>query len=93
MKSQKVTIYIRLGGGPKHNPTKPVVGLLKSQDWPVIEDREPETNTVEEVLALQSVATDFERLLIRCFIGTGCRDMEVATLEWDDIDFVRIHCL
>ena len=44
---------------------------------------------------MQSVATDFERLPIRFFIGTGCRDMEVATLEWDDIDFlgqpVRIH--
>jgi integrase len=79
----------------KHNPIKPVVGLLKPEDWPVIEDTEPEPYTVEEVLALQSVATDFERLLIRFFIGTGCRDMEVATLEWDDIDFVgktvRIH--
>lgn len=73
----------------KHNPIKSVVGLLKPEDWPVIEDTEPEPYTVEEVLALQSVATDFERLLIRFFIGTGCRDMEVATLEWDDIDFVR----
>ena len=79
----------------KHNPVKSVVGLLKPEDWPVIEDTEPEPYTVEEVLALQSVATEFERLLIRFFIGTGCRDMEVATLEWDDIDFVgktvRIH--
>ncbi len=73
----------------RHNPVKSVVGLLKQEDWPVIEDTEPEPYTVEEVLALQSVATDFERLLIRFFIGTGCRDMEVATLEWDDIDFVR----
>jgi integrase len=67
----------------KHNPIKSVVGLLKPGDWPAIEDTEPEPYTVEEVLALQSVATDFERLLIRFFIGTGCRDMEVATLEWD----------
>jgi integrase len=73
----------------KHNPVKQVTGLLKPEDWPVIEDTEPEPYTVEEVLALQSVATEFERLLIRFFIGTGCRDMEVATLEWDDIDFVR----
>ena len=73
----------------KHNPLKPVVSLLKPEDWPVIEDTEPEPYSVEEVLALQSVATEFERLLIRFFIGTGCRDMEVATLEWDDIDFVR----
>jgi integrase len=73
----------------KHNPVKSVVGLLKSEDWPEIEDTEPEPYTVEEVLALQSVATAFERLLIRFFVGTGCRDMEVATLEWEDIDFVR----
>lgn len=73
----------------KHNPVKSVVGLLKPEDWPDIEDTEPEPYTVEEVHALQSVATEFERLLIRFFVGTGCRDMEVATLEWDDIDFVR----
>jgi integrase len=73
----------------KHNPVKSVVGLLKPEDWPVMEDTEPEPYTVAEVLALQSVATEFERLLIRFFIGTGCRDMEIATLEWDDIDFVR----
>ena len=73
----------------KHNPIRPVVGLLKPQDWPVIADSAPEPYTVEEVLALQSVATEQERLLIRVFIGTGMRDMEVATLEWDDIDFGR----
>jgi integrase len=79
----------------KHNPVLSRTGLLKTEDFPDIENTEPEPYTVEEVLALQSVATEFERLLIRFFVGTGCRDMEVATLEWSDIDFVhktvRIH--
>lgn len=37
--------------------------------------------------ALQEVATVDERLLIRFFVGTGMRDMEVAHLEWTDIDW------
>ena len=46
----------------KRNPLKQVIGLLKAQDCPEIEDTQPEPYTVEEVLALQSVADAFERL-------------------------------
>jgi integrase len=73
----------------KHNPLKQVAGLLKPADWPEIEDTEPEPYEVEEVKALQSVATEEERLLIRFFVGTGCRDMEVAHLEWSDLNWVE----
>ena len=71
----------------KHNPLKQVVGLLKPQDWVEIPDSDPNPYTVEEVKALQEVATVDERLLIRFFVGTGMRDMEVAHLEWTDIDW------
>jgi integrase len=73
----------------KHNPKKQVTKLLKPEDWPDIEDTEPKPYEVEEVKALQSVATEDERLLIRFFVGTGCRDMEVAHLEWDDINWAE----
>ena len=71
----------------KHNPLKSVTGLLKREDWVEIPDSEPNPYTVEEVKALQEVATEDERLLIRFFVGTGMRDMEVAHLEWNDIDW------
>ena len=72
----------------KHNPLKQVTGLLKPQDWPEIPDSEPNPYTVEEVKALQEVATEDERLLIRLFVGTGCREQEIAHLEWTDINWV-----
>ena len=73
----------------KRNPLKQITGLLKRQDWPEIEDTQPEPYTVEEVLALQSVANEFERLVIRFFVGTGCREQEVAHVEWSDINWVE----
>lgn len=57
----------------KHNPLKTMTGLLKPQDWPEIPDSDPNPYTVEEVKALQEVATEDERLLIRFFVGTGMR--------------------
>lgn len=71
----------------KKNPSKQVTGLLQPKDWPVIEDSDPNPYEVEEVQAMQSVATEDERLLIRVFVGTGCRDMEIAHLEWGDINW------
>jgi integrase len=73
----------------KHNPPKPTTGLLKPADWPDIEDTEPRPYEVEEVKALQSVATEDEKLLIRFFVGTGMRDMEVAHLEWSDFNWAE----
>src|SRR6266481_4356027 len=62
--------------------------LLEADDWIEIPDSEPEPYTVEEVLALQDVATKFLSLVIRFFVGTGCRDMEVAHVEWSDINWI-----
>jgi integrase len=78
----------------KHNPLKQVTGLQKPQDWPEIPDSEPNPYTVEEVKALQEVATEDERLLIRLLIGTGCREQKIAHLEWTDINWVdKNRCL
>jgi len=71
----------------KHNPLKQITGLLKPEDWPDIEDTEPEPYDVEEVKALQSVATEDEKLLIRFFVGTGMREQEVAHTEWEDFNW------
>jgi integrase len=71
----------------KHNPLRSISGLLKPQDWVEIPDSEPDPYTLEEVQALLRVADQDESLLIRFFLGTGCRDMEVAHLEWGDIDW------
>ena len=73
----------------KHNPLKQITGLLLPKDWPEIPDSDPNPYTVEEVKALQEVATEDVRLLIRFFVGTGMRDMEVAHLEWTDIDWTN----
>ena len=71
----------------KHNPLRQVTHLLKTEDWPRIEDTEPRPYTPEEVRALLSVADEDERLLIKFLVGSGCREQEVAHLEWDDVNF------
>src|ERR1700746_2306257 len=73
----------------KHNPLKKVVDLLKPADWPDVEDTLPEPYTVDEVLALPRVAAEFQRLVIRFFVGTGCREQEVAHVEWPDINWIE----
>lgn len=72
-----------------HNPLKQVTGLLLPKDWPEIPDSDPNPYTVEEVKAIQKAGTEDDRLLIRFFVGTGMRDMEVAHLEWTDIDWTN----
>jgi integrase len=71
----------------KHNPLKGVTGLLKPQDWVEIADTEPAPYMLEEIHALLRVANEDECLLVRFLVGTGCRDMEVAHLRWEDIDW------
>ena len=63
--------------------------LLETKDWMEIPDSEPDPYSLEEVLALQAMATAFVRLLIRFFVSTGCRDMEVAHVEWSDINWIQ----
>jgi hypothetical protein len=52
VKTKMTTVVTML----KYNPKKQVTGLLKHEDWPEIEDTEPQPYEVEEVKALQSVA-------------------------------------
>jgi integrase len=72
----------------KKNGLYRIVGLLEAEDWPEIPRTEPEPYAEEEVRALLAVATEFQRLVIRFFVGTGCREQEVAHVEWPDINWV-----
>jgi integrase len=73
----------------KKNGIYRIVGLLEAEDWPEIPRTDPEPYIEEEVRALQAVATEYQRLVIRFFVGTGCREQEVAHVEWLDINWVR----
>lgn len=73
----------------KKNGAYRILGLLEAEDWPEIPRTDPEPYIEEEVRALQSVATEYQRLVIRFFVGTGCREQEVAHVEWPDINWVR----
>jgi integrase len=73
----------------KKNPLLAVKGLLTTDDWPDFPDSEPAPYTDEEVQAMLSVADEDEALFLRFMLGTGCRNKEVAHLEWGDIDFVN----
>lgn len=72
----------------KKNPAYKMVGLLEAEDWPEIPRTDPEPYIEEEVRALLSVSNEFQRLVIRFFVGTGCREQEVAHVEWHDINWV-----
>lgn len=72
----------------KKNGLYRIVGLLEAEDWPEVPPTEPEPYTEEEVRALLAVATEYVRLVIRFFVGTGCREQEVAHVEWTDINWV-----
>jgi integrase len=73
----------------KKNGVYRIVGLLEAEDWPEIPRTDPEPYIQEEVQALQAVATEDQQLVIRFFVGTGCREQEVAHVEWPDINWVR----
>ena len=73
----------------KKNGLYKLTGLLEAEDWPELSDTDPEPYLEEEVRSLLSVASEFQRLTIRFFVGTGCREQEVAHVEWPDIDWVR----
>jgi integrase len=72
----------------KKNPAYKIVGLLEAEDWPEIPRTDPEPYVEEEVRALLAVSNEFQRLVIRFFVGTGCREQEVAHVEWHDINWV-----
>jgi len=75
----------------KKNGLYKITGLLEAEDWPELADTDPDPYTEEEVRGLLTVANDFQQLLIRFFVSSGCREQEVAHLEWSDLDWIRRH--
>ena len=73
----------------KKNGLYKIVGLLESEDWPELADTDPDPYTEEEIRNLLLVANEFQRLVIRFFVGSGCREQEAAHVEWTDLDGVR----
>lgn len=73
----------------KKNPIISITGLLKQEDWPEKRDTEPNPYTDAELRAMMVYATPDERLLLRFFLSTGCREQEVAHVEWSDVDWNR----
>lgn len=76
------------------NPRKDDTGLMNYTDVPR-EQKKPNTDkySLEEVKAMLSVADEDEADLIHFFLRTGCRDEEVAYMEWKDIDWKRQQVL
>lgn len=73
----------------KKNGVYKLTGLLDAEDWPKLADTDPDPYTEEEVRSLLTVANDFQQLIIRFFVSSGCREQEVAHLEWSDLDWIR----
>ena len=61
-------------------------GLL-GEDWklPVVSKR-PDKYDPETMQAIWKAATEEESLLLRFYVYTGCRNREIATAEYSDID-------
>jgi integrase len=61
------------------------LGMEKS-DWPGYDENDPEPYLDEEIVALEKFSTGIPNLLIRLFRSVGCRDMEIAHLNFTDIN-------
>ncbi len=66
-------------------------GLLFSTDAPKYTKRVPDKYSIKTINALLDVANQHEQLLIEFFLYTGCRDEEVAHMEWSDFDGKKIR--
>jgi integrase len=69
----------------RKNQLVKIVGLLETDDWPASEPTKANPYHDEEIKKMMAVATDEEHLLLRTFMGTGCRKSEIAHLEKSDI--------
>jgi integrase/recombinase XerD len=61
------------------------LGVEKS-DWPLHDVNDPEPYLDDEIVALEKVSTGIPNLLIRLFRSVGCREMEIAHLNFTDIN-------
>jgi len=73
----------------KKNGLYRITSLLEAEDWPEIPDTDPDPYTEEEMRKLIAAANDFERLVLRFFVGSGCREQEAAHVVWSDFDWIR----
>jgi integrase len=84
------TIYnklITLTTWLKRNPLFPVRGLLKfPDDYPTKKDTDPDPYTPEEIGLLRKHADSREKLTVDFFLATGCREQEVAHIEFADLN-------
>lgn len=64
-----------------------VKGGLLNEDWklPVVR-KQPDKYDAETMQAIWKAATEEESLLLRFYVYTGCRNREIATAEYSDID-------
>jgi integrase/recombinase XerD len=71
----------------KQNPLFPMRPLLKyPDDYPEKVDGDPEPYEPEEIVRLRKACADNrERLILDFFLATGCREQEVAHVEFADL--------
>jgi integrase len=61
------------------------LGVEKS-DWPEYDANDPEPYLDDEIVAMEKITTGIPNLLIRLFRSVGCREMEIAHLNFTDIN-------
>jgi integrase/recombinase XerD len=66
-----------------------ITGLLASHEKPRYVEREPQAYNEEQLRALFRACNKEEELIFRFFLGSGCREQEVANLTYRDINFVN----
>ena len=88
--------YLRiqeLGDRTIHNRVEEVVGLLRHYDIMNVTikvkytEKKISAYTREELRSLFAVCDPEDRLIFEFFLGSGCRDQEVAHACWEDINF------
>jgi integrase/recombinase XerD len=81
------TIHNRVGRVSCFLKANGIVNLLAPNERPRFDQKVVEAYSVDELKALFSAASKDERLLFQFFLGSGCREAEVAYATWRDVDF------
>ena len=82
-----------LGDRTCHNRVEEVVGLLRHYDITNVTikvkytEKKISAYTRDELRSLFAVCDPEDRLVFEFFLGSGCRDQEVAHACWEDINF------
>jgi integrase len=90
-----VTFLRTKGAGDRtcHNKIEEVVGLLRHYDIRNVTikvkytEKKISAYTRDELRSLFAVCDPEDRLVFEFFLGSGCRDQEVAHACWEDINF------